>query len=75
MTDPEQLKTAMSHALLVLKNNPRPTTADVRNAATLVVGLMSGMGVTIDRRRTRQAHRGGDQRPRRRIDHPRQQGG
>jgi hypothetical protein len=47
MADAEQLKTAMSHALLVLKNNPAPNTADVRNAATLVVGLMSGMGVTI----------------------------
>ena len=48
MTDPEQLKTAMSHALLVLKNNTAPTTADVRGAATLVVGLMSGMKVTIE---------------------------
>ena len=48
MTDPEQLKTAMSHALLVLKNNTAPTTTDVRNAATLVVGLMKGMGITID---------------------------
>ena len=37
----------MGHALLVLKNNPAPNTADVRDAATLVVGLMSGMGVTM----------------------------
>jgi hypothetical protein len=47
MAQPEQIKAAMGHALLVLKNNPAPNTADVRNAATLVVGLMSGMGVTI----------------------------
>jgi len=47
MAEPDQIKAAMGHALLVLKNNPAPNTADVRNAATLVVGLMSGMGVTI----------------------------
>jgi hypothetical protein len=48
MADAEQIKAAMTHALLVLKNNAAPNTADVRNAATLVVGLMAGMGVTIE---------------------------
>lgn len=48
MADPAQLQAAMSHALLVLKNNPAPTAADVRNAANLVAGLMAGMGTTID---------------------------
>jgi hypothetical protein len=47
MTTPEDLKTAMSHALLVLKSNPAPTISDVRKAATLVTGLMSNMGVTL----------------------------
>jgi hypothetical protein len=48
MADAEQMKTAMSHALLVLRNNAAPNTTDVRNAATLVVGLMNGMGVRIE---------------------------
>jgi len=48
MAELEQIKASMGHAILLLKNNAAPTTADVRNAATLVVGLMSGMGVTID---------------------------
>jgi hypothetical protein len=48
MTDPEQLKTAMSHALLVLKDNPAPTTTDVRNAANAIVAMMTIMKVTVD---------------------------
>jgi hypothetical protein len=48
MSDMKDLKTAMSHALLVLKSKPAPNAADVQEAATLVVGLMKGMGKTID---------------------------
>lgn len=48
MADPQQLKTAISHVLLSLKNNAAPKVADVRKAAIAVVGLMNGMGITID---------------------------
>ena len=47
MSDANPMKTAMTHALLILKSKPAPNTADVRNAANAVVGLMAGMGTTI----------------------------
>ncbi len=48
MAQPDELRNAVNHALLILKNKPAPTTADLRSAAQLVVGLMAGMNVTLD---------------------------
>ena len=48
MAEADELKNAVNHAILILKNKPSPTTADVVNAAPLVVGLMGGMNMTID---------------------------
>jgi hypothetical protein len=48
MAEPDDLRNAVNHAILILKNKPAPTNADVRTAAQLVVGLMDGMNITID---------------------------
>jgi hypothetical protein len=48
MAEAGDLKNAVNHAILILKSKPSPSTADVLSASTLVVGLMSTMGVTID---------------------------
>ena len=48
MAEPEDLRNAVNHAILILKNKPAPTNADVRTAAQLIVGLMGGMNITID---------------------------
>ena len=48
MAEPEDLRNAVNHAILILKNKLAPTNADVRTAAQLIVGLMGGMNITID---------------------------
>jgi hypothetical protein len=48
MAEPDELRNAVNHALLILKNKPAPTNADVRSAAQVVVGLMGVMSVTVD---------------------------
>jgi len=48
MAETDNLKNALNHALLILKNKPAPVEADVRAAAQLVVGLMGGMNISID---------------------------
>ena len=44
MAEPGDLRNAVNHALLILKNKPAPPNADLRGAAQLVVGLMGGDG-------------------------------
>ena len=47
MAESVDLRNAVNHSLLILKNNTAPTIADVRTATQLVVGLMDGMNITI----------------------------
>lgn len=47
MAESDHLKNAVNHALLILKNKPAPTSADVRTAAQVVVTLMSSMDIAI----------------------------
>ena len=47
MAEPDDLRNALNHAILILKNNTAPTIADMRTATQLVVGLMDGMNITI----------------------------
>ncbi len=75
MAETDDLKNAVNHALLILKNKPAPTTADVRDAAD-ARRRDDGRDERHDGPRGPcPQHRGVGQRPCRRGERPRQQGG
>jgi len=48
MSKRDDMRNAVEHSLLILKNKPGPTIADLRTAAQLVIALMGGMNKEID---------------------------
>lgn len=48
MQEPDHLRQAVTHALLILRNTPAPTPNNLVEAAALVASMMSNMGVILD---------------------------